>query len=132
MGIGASASARPAIRRAGLRNAGTATALAFVLCLAAPTPAAAQVHDSADYLARMDSDGDGRVSLAEYQAWMGYAFARMDRDGDGVLAAHELPGGRGKPVSLAAHRAALAAAFARQDRNGDGHLDAAELAAPPR
>jgi Ca2+-binding EF-hand superfamily protein len=109
-----------------------AAALGLALCLAAPSHAAAQVRDAGDYLARMDSDGDGRVSLDEYQRWMGYAFARMDRDGDGVLAAHELPGGRGKPVTLAAHRAALAAAFARQDRNGDGHLDAAELAAPPR
>lgn len=132
MAIGAGAGARPACPHAGLLRSGAATALGFALCLGAPAPAAAQVHDAADYLARIDADGDGLVSLAEYQAWMGYAFARMDRDGDGVLAAHELPGGRGRPVSLAAHRATLAAAFARQDRDGDGHLDAVELAAPPR
>lgn len=93
---------------------------------------AAQVRASSDYLARMDSNGDGRVVLAEYQHWMGYAFARMDRDGDGVLSAAELPGGRGKPVSLADHRESLAAAFRRQDRNRDGVLDARELAAPPQ
>jgi hypothetical protein len=132
MAIGAGTTARPACHAACLHRAGAATALALGLFLGAAPPAAAQVHDAADYLARIDTDGDGRVSLAEYQAWMGYAFARMDRDGDGVLAAHELPGGRGKPVTLAGHRAALAAAFARQDRNGDGYLDAAELAAPPR
>jgi hypothetical protein len=114
---------------AGARLAVAGAALALALCA---MPATAQVRDAAAYLARMDADGDGRVSLAEYQDWMGYAFARMDRDGDGVLAAHELPGGRGAPVRLAAHRAALAAAFARQDRDGDGYLDAAELAAPPR
>lgn len=138
MAMGAPAPARSAWRHAGLRHGGRepagilATAFGLMLCLGATAPAAAQVHDAGDYLARMDTDGNGRVSLAEYQAWMGYAFSRMDRDGDGVLAAHELPGGRGRPVSLAAHRAALAAAFARQDRNGDGHLDEAELAAPPR
>jgi hypothetical protein len=137
MAVGARTGAGPAWRHAGLlhvrRNGmGAAAALALALWLGTPPPAAGQVRDAGEYLERMDSDGDGRVSLAEYQQWMGYAFARMDRDGDGVLAAHELPGGRGKPVSLAAHRAALAAAFARQDRNGDGHLDAAELAAPPR
>src|SRR5690606_21825354 len=33
------------------------------------------------YMARMDEDGDARISLAEYQDWMGYAFARMDGDG---------------------------------------------------
>lgn len=97
-----------------------------------PLLANAQVHASRDYLQRMDSGGDGRVSLTEYQAWMGYAFERMDRDGDGLLVAAELPGGRGKPVSLAAHREALAAAFDRQDGNRDGVLDARELAAPPR
>jgi hypothetical protein len=94
--------------------------------------AAAQVAASGDYLARIDTDGDARVSLAEYQAWMGYAFAAMDRDGDGVLRAAELPGGRGKPVSRDVHLQRLEAAFRRQDANGDGLLDARELAAPPR
>ena len=95
-------------------------------------PAASQVSATRDYLQRMDTDGNGRVSLSEYQAWMGYAFERMDRNGDGMLTPDELPGGRGKPVSLVAHRAALAATFARQDRNRDGALDARELAAPPQ
>ena len=94
--------------------------------------AAAQVTATGDYLARMDGDGDARVSLAEYQAWMGYAFTAMDRDGDGVLRAAELPGGRGKPVTRDAHLQRLADAFRRQDADGDGTLDARELAAPPR
>jgi hypothetical protein len=94
--------------------------------------AAAQVAATGDYLARIDTDGDARVSLAEYQAWMGYAFAAMDRDGDGVLRAAELPGGRGKPVTRDVHLQRLAEAFRRQDANGDGLLDARELAAPPR
>ena len=112
-----------------------ATCVSAVLVLATMpwSPAAtAQVRASGDYLQRMDGDRDGRVSLAEYQAWMGYAFERMDRDRDGVLGVAELPGGRGKPVSLAAHRESLAAAFRRQDRNRDGVLDARELAAPPQ
>jgi hypothetical protein len=92
----------------------------------------AQVTATGDYLARMDADADGRVSLAEYQDWLSYAFDAMDRDHDGVLSAAELPGGRGGPVTREAHRARLADGFARQDRNGDGALDARELAAPPR
>nr|WP_233511775.1 hypothetical protein [Luteimonas weifangensis] len=95
-------------------------------------PLQAQVRGTSDYLARMDADRDGRVSLAEYQAWMGYGFEAMDRDRDGVLTPVELPGGRGNPLSREAHRTRLAATFSRQDRNGDGFLDAAELAAPPR
>ncbi|HZH43160.1 MAG TPA: hypothetical protein VEY50_03635 [Lysobacter sp.] len=113
-------STKPAPTRAGF----------FLLLLAAG--AAAQVREAGDYLTRMDSDRDGRIALAEYQAWMGYAFERMDRNRDGVLMPDELPGGRGRQVSLAAHREALAATFRRQDTNRDGFLDARELAAPPR
>lgn len=106
--------------------------LAALALLAAPTFAPAQVTGTADYLARMDLDGDGRVALAEYQAWMGYAFERMDVDRDGTLAPAELPGGRGTAVSLADHRARLAATFDRQDRDRDGFLNEQELAAPPQ
>ena len=64
----------------------------YGLLLAALLPGAAlaQVTDTASYLQRMDSDGDGRVSEAEYVQWMLYAFDRMDRNGDGVLTAEEL------------------------------------------
>lgn len=92
----------------------------------------AQVQRAGDYLARMDTDGDGRVALSEYLDWMGYAFARMDRDRDGVLSAAEQPGGRGAPLTRQAHRVQLTARFHRQDANRDGFLDARELAAPPR
>jgi Ca2+-binding EF-hand superfamily protein len=109
-----------------------AALLAASLSLAAHGRDAGQVHDAGEYLARMDADRDGRVSLAEYQAWMGYAFDAMDRDHDGVLSPAEQPGGRGIALSRSEHRARLAAAFARQDANHDGLLDAKELAAPPR
>lgn len=94
--------------------------------------ARAQVQATADYLARMDVDHDGRVSLAEYQDWLTYAFDAMDRDHDGVLAGAELPGNRGKPITRIAHRARLADRFGRQDGNHDGYLSARELAAPPQ
>ncbi len=117
---------RPGRKRPGL--------LSWALLVAAcgGGSAAAQVERTADYLGRMDTDGDGRISQGEYVAWMGYAFERMDADGDGVLSAAELPGGRGQPVTLEAHRRRLAERFTRQDVNGDGYLDARELSAPPR
>lgn len=105
---------------------------ALLACLLPVAAQAQQVQRAGDYLARMDVDGDGRVSLPEYLDWMGYAFDRMDRDRDGVLATAELPGGRGAPLTRAAHRAQLAERFRRQDTNRDGVLDARELAAPPR
>lgn len=109
--------------------------IALLACAAmvlSAVPASAQVTATTDYLERMDTDGDGRVSLEEYLAWMSYAFERMDRNGDGVLTADELPGGKGQPVTLGEYRARLTDRFNRQDANGDGFLDARELAAPPR
>jgi len=95
--------------------------------------ASAQVVDSTgSYLQRMDRDGDGRVSLDEYLAWMSYAFDARDLDHDGVLGPAELPGGRGKPISRVQHQATLTAGFRKQDSNGDGYLSARELAAPPQ
>ena len=102
------------------------------LLAAGAAPASAQVMATGEYLERMDADGDGRVSLVEYQDWMSYAFDAMDRDGDGVLTASELPGGRGRPVHRTEHRARLARTFNRQDIDRNGSLDARELAAPPQ
>lgn len=102
------------------------------LLLVLPMLASAQVQRTSDYLSKMDRDGDGRVSLAEYQDWMSYAFDAMDRNRDGVLATAEQPGARGKPLSRSEHRARLAERFRKQDLNHDGFLSARELAAPPQ
>ncbi|SOO26769.1 putative secreted protein [Xanthomonas phaseoli pv. phaseoli] len=130
------------VRKAGARRAvvrvhrmrGVIVRTLVIVGLAAlPAVAAqAQVQDSQQYLQRMDADGDGRVSLDEYLAWMSYAFDQRDTDHDGVLQGDELPGRRGKPITRAAHRATLIARFARQDADGDGYLSARELLAPPR
>ena len=106
----------------------------YGLLLAALLPGAAlaQVTDTASYLQRMDSDGDGRVSEAEYVQGMLYGFDRMDRNGDGVVTAEELPGGKGRAISREQQRQVIVQRFHKQDANGDGFLDARELAAPPR
>ena len=99
---------------------------------ALPLMVAAQVRRTGDYLSMMDVDGDARVSLAEYQDWLGYAFHGMDRNRDGVLSPSEQPGGRGAALTIAEHRARIAERLRKQDANRDGFLDARELAAPPR
>ena len=108
------------------------TAALLLLVLSAPAPGIAQVARTGDYLAKMDADGDGRVSLAEYQAWMSYAFDGMDRDGDGILSPGEQPGGKGRALTRDQHLIRLAERFRRQDTSRDGFLDARELAAPPQ
>jgi Ca2+-binding EF-hand superfamily protein len=92
----------------------------------------AAAQSTADFVARMDADGDRRVSLAEYTDYMSYAFRRMDADADGVLEPSEQLVPNGKRLTIEEHHANLAATFRRQDTNHDGYLGAAELAAPPR
>ena len=119
---------KPARSRAGFSFVALACALSL-------SPLHAQVRQSSDYLARMDTDGDGRVSLVEYQDWLSYAFDAMDANRDGVLDASERPArahGAGPDVTREQHRRTLAERFAKQDRNRDGSLDARELAAPPQ
>lgn len=103
-----------------------------LLLAALPLLASAQVTQPDQYLQRMDSDGDGRVSVDEYLVWMSYAFDQRDRDHDGVLAPSELPGGRGQPISREQYRQNLTDRFHRQDTDHSGYLDARELLAPPR
>jgi hypothetical protein len=118
--------------RSAERGPSPALALAAILAALAAGARAELPASPADYLAGMDLDGDRRVDLDEYRAWMNRGFLRMDLDGNGLLEGDELPVAGARPVAWASHQSALAAAFARQDGNGDGVLDAAELAAPPR
>ena len=93
---------------------------------------AARAQTTADFVARMDADGDRRVSLAEYTEHLSYAFRRMDADGNGVLEPNEQLVPNARRLTLAEHHANLAAMFRRQDTNHDAYLSANELAAPPR
>ncbi len=103
----------------------------FVICLWAPL-AAAGSPTAADYFARYDGDGDGRVSLAEYQTYLARGFAQMDRNSDGQISGDEWPRSGLPALTLQRHLANLANVFYRQDSDHNGYLDSTELLAPPR
>jgi Ca2+-binding EF-hand superfamily protein len=84
------------------------------------------------YFSRFDQNNDGRISVAEYQSKLSYAFHQLDLNGNNVLEVDEQPGNRPKRLTLQEHHARLAAQFRKQDRNRNGFLDLKELAAPPR
>jgi len=85
-------------------------------------------------LQRLDRDGDGKVSRAEY----GAPFALLDANKDGVIDQTEAtagPGGGGRLQRLdrdgdgKVSRAEFDAPFDRLDANRDGAIDASEIAA---
>jgi Ca2+-binding EF-hand superfamily protein len=102
----------------------------ILLALLVSMSASAQDTRS-DYLKLFDTNGDGRVSEAEYVAYMSQGFRNMDSNGDGIIETSELPGGRGRPITLQAYQDNLRRQFHRLDRHHHGYLNARELTAPP-
>jgi len=108
-------------------------------------------------LGRYDTDGDGKVSAAEFSAGRMKFFGRLDANGDQTISAAELNQAqadmqsRGGPmqammqkridalkaadanadgaVSADEYTAAVTAEFTAMDTNGDGFIDAGEVAA---
>ncbi len=101
-------------------------------------------------MARMDSNGDGVISLNEWLTGRALLFQRLDANGDGVVSREEVAamasarragGGRASPerlfqridansdgvVDRGEFDAAGRTMFGRLDRNGDGVLSAEEL-----
>ena len=103
---------------------------ACVLLLCA-LPCAALAQSASSYFDTVDTDGDGRISLAEYQDRLSYAFRQMDRNRDGVVDVHEqiVPGA--PRMTIAQLHAQLAEQYRRQDKNRDGSLSPREFLAPP-
>jgi len=105
----------------------------LVIAMALFMPLAAHAQDSrADYLKQFDTNGDGKVSEAEYVAYMSQGFYRMDTNHDGILETSELPDGRGKPITLKEYQDNLRRQFHKLDRHHHGYLNAQELTAPPQ
>lgn len=103
---------------------------------------------------RSDTDGDGKVSLAEFQAGRQQQFTRYDTDANGSISFAELDAmvaqrpqmqtridalkaadtNGDKAISADEFKAAGDAEFKKVDKNGDGFIDQSEAQAamPPR
>ena len=94
----------------------------------------------------MDTDGDGKISSAEFQAAASARFSAIDTQGTGKITAEQIAAaGKGRDEKFAEREvkkigsdgaitkdqylAAAQARFARLDRNGDGYITADELPA---
>lgn len=90
-------------------------------------------------MARVDTDGDGKISRTEHDAMSAKRFQRMDTNGDGTVDKTEMAAGRGGgrgaaridtngdgALTRAEYDAMSAKTFARMDKNGDGFIDASE------
>jgi Ca2+-binding EF-hand superfamily protein len=99
-----------------------------LLCLLLAAPAAGQD----DYYARVDLDGDGRVSLSEFLDRMSFAFRQMDVNRNDVLEPGEQHIPDAPTITLGQHHERFTAQFRRQDADADGFLSRVELLAPPR
>ncbi len=92
-----------------------------------------------NFMALIDTDKDGKVSLAEYTAFSTQRWDRLSQGADKVKVA-DLQGPRANAltgvapdangeVTKAAYLAAQPARFKAADTNGDGSLDTTELTA---
>jgi len=99
--------------------------------------AATALAQDVDVMQYADTNGDGKVTLEEYTAFMGQAWDYLMMSADKVKASDVDPMAKGLIVGVtpdsdgyitkAAFLAAAPAKFKAADTNGDGVLDAAEL-----
>ena len=112
-------------------------------------PAAATHPSLFDHmLKKMDSDGDGKISSAEFQAAASTRFNAIDTQGTGKITAEQIANskaakergekfaerevakiGTNGVITKDQFLAAAQARFAKFDKNGDGYISADELPA---
>ncbi|WP_159075163.1 EF-hand domain-containing protein [Celeribacter baekdonensis] len=81
--------------------------------------------------ATVDTDGDGKLSMAEMDAFKAARFAEVDADGNGTVDAAELMAHH-EAQRMARMQARVETMIKNRDTNGDGVLSAEEMSNAPR
>ena len=76
------------------------------LTLPAAGVATAQVPHGPKAIARLDSNGDGKITVDEFVAYSGHRFEQFDTDRDGKLTNAEIEAARSKTEAMEAGRMA--------------------------
>lgn len=83
-----------------------------------------------DKFAKMDGNGDGKISRAEHSAGAQQMFAEMDANSDGIVTAAEMDAKKSmKPDAAGRTEMSAKEKIKAIDQNADGQLTAAEHAA---
>jgi hypothetical protein len=75
---------------------------------------------------QIDTNHDGTISRAEYQAWVDARFAKLDTNGDGRVDAQEI---ESSPVAAERVQKRAEAFVKRYDTSGTGKVDKADFEA---
>ena len=111
-------------KRFSIRALGVSVLGSFAFAIATGGAAA----QSADEMAKVDTNGDGEIAWEELQDMRVSVFERLDRNGDGVISSDDQPGfGPAKRK----YGDAFERVKASSDANGDGQVTDAEMLEAP-
>jgi len=92
----------------------------------ATTPGAKRAQFRQQFFDKIDTNGDGVISRAEYQAWVDSRFEKLDTNGDGSVDANEIA----SSPATAARVEKRAEGFVKHfDTSGDGKVTKADFEA---
>ena len=91
-----------------------------------PTPGAKRAQFRQQFFDKIDTNGDGVISRAEYQAWVDSRFDKLDGNGDGSVDANEIAS---SPATAARVERRAEGFVKRYDPSGDGKVTKSDFEA---